>query len=55
MEFESYASRQIYTYAKRYGIQATPISYDDNLILLEYKGKKELVKQVATRFTNIIQ
>ena len=55
MEFESYASNQIYAYAKFYGIKATPISYDDNLILLEYKGKKELVKQVATRFTNIIQ
>ena len=55
MKFESYASNQIYAYAKFYGIKATPISYDDNLILLEYKGKKELVKQVATRFTNIIQ
>jgi len=55
MEFESYASNQIYTYAKRCGIKATPISYDDNLMLLEYKGKKELIKQVATRFTTIIQ
>lgn len=55
MEFESYASNQIYAFAKLYGIKATPISYEDNLILLEYKNKKEIVKQVATRFTNIIQ
>jgi hypothetical protein len=55
MEFESYASNQIYIYAKRYGIKATPISYEDSLILLEYKGKKELIKQTATHFTTIIQ
>ncbi|MEI6671832.1 MAG: hypothetical protein WCL02_00230 [bacterium] len=55
MEFESYASNQISLYAKHYGIKATPISYEDNLMLLEYRGKKEFIKQVATRFTNIIQ
>lgn len=55
MKFESYASNQIYKYAKSYDIKTTAISYADNLILLEYKGKKELIKQTATRFTNLIQ
>lgn len=55
MEFESYASNQIYKYAKSYDIKATAISYVDNLILLEHKGKKELIKQTATHFTNLIQ
>ncbi len=55
MKFSSYASNKIYEYAKLYNIKATPISYDDNLILLEYQWKKELIKQIATRFTNLIQ
>jgi len=55
MEFGSYASNEIYKESKKYGIKATAISYRDNFILLEYKWKKELIKQTATRFTNLIQ
>ncbi|HMS91328.1 MAG TPA: ATP-grasp domain-containing protein [Candidatus Absconditabacterales bacterium] len=55
MEFQSFASNEIYKWAKKYNISAKAISYEDSLLELEYKGKKELLKQTATRFTNIIQ